>query len=52
MNRLLQEVELYKRMIIANRALEESRKLQQEIEEINYETEESAIDINSQETDV
>lgn len=52
MNRLPQEVELYKRMIIANRAVEESRKLQQEFEENNYETDESAIDINSQETDI
>lgn len=54
MNRLPQEVELYKRMTISNRALEEeSRKLQQEIEENNYyEPDESAIDVASQETDI
>lgn len=52
MNRLPQEVELYKRMIIANRALEESRKLQQEFEENHFETDESEKDIHSQETDI
>lgn len=52
MNRPPQEVELYKRVIIANRALAESRKLLREIEKNNNETDKSAMDINSQETDV
>lgn len=54
MNRLPQEVELYRRMKMTSRTLEEGRKVQQETEEEedNDEGDDSVIEINSQETDI
>lgn len=48
MNRLPQEVELYRRMV-KNEALNESRKKEPEIEEYNFDTDESGTEANSQE---
>lgn len=52
MNRLPQEVELYRRLKMTNRRLEEARKLHLEMEEYNDEADKRAIKSNSQETDI
>lgn len=52
MNRLPQEVELYRRMIMSNTDVNDNRKLQEETEELEPESDGSVIEINSQETDI
>jgi hypothetical protein len=50
MNRLPHEVELYRRMIMSKKTLNDAKKLQEELEELEPESDGSVVEINPQET--